>query len=107
MRNLTLRLVKTYTVYETKESMTINLDDYPETSDMSELEAKEWIQNNLWTIPASDNDFYGNLGEELDSKDETNSQEINTEYEVDFLDDDSTFDDIFDEDMEDDYDYED
>lgn len=108
MRNLTLRLIKTYTVYETKESITINLDDYPETSDMSELEAKEWIEENLWSIPANDSDFYNSLGEELDDKDETDTKEIDPEWEVDFLDDTDEFNDFFnDEDEErDDYDYE-
>jgi len=86
MRNLTLRFIETYTVHNIKQSLTINLDDYPETSDMSELEAKEWIQNNVWDMPAYEGSTYTNLGEELNDKDVTQDKEYDYEYEVDFLD---------------------
>ena len=101
MRNLTIRLVETYVVRSVKGTLTINLDDYPETSDMSELEAKEWIQNNFWDMPSSrpwPDGLHVTLGEELSEMNVIENESYDYESEIDFVDDSIDEDDIFFED---------
>ena len=45
---ITLRMIETYSTFISRESLTINTDDYPELQGMTEEEAKDYISSNAF-----------------------------------------------------------
>jgi hypothetical protein len=80
---LTVNVVESHTTYHTRESIEIDTDNYPELSNMTEDEVKDYITENAWDMKST-NDDYPSLGEELSEQDIVNDEMSNIDTEVEF-----------------------
>jgi hypothetical protein len=78
---LTVNVVESQTTYLTRES--IEIDNYPELSNMTEDEVKSYITENAWDMKSIDED-YPSLGEELVEQDLKYDESSNLETEFEF-----------------------
>jgi hypothetical protein len=74
MENLKLESVEvsvyeSYTVYQRRKPLTINIADYPELEGMNEDQIQEYILSTGWTMKPMDTEVYESLLEELSNQD--------------------------------------
>lgn len=60
---------ESYTTYVVRESITIDLDDYPELEGMSNEEIIEYLNDNGGDMKPQNDEFYDSLSDELFDKD--------------------------------------
>lgn len=75
---------ESYTTWLVKEPVEIDTDNYPEMDGMSEDEVKEYIRENLYDMKATNDEWYGSLGEEIDQMDTRRDKIYNEESDVIF-----------------------
>jgi hypothetical protein len=80
---LTVNVVESQTTYLTRESIEIDTDNYPELSNMTEDEVKNYITENAWVMKPTDENFIS-LGEELVDQDLKYDESSNLETEFEF-----------------------
>jgi len=82
---ITLRMIETYSTFISRESLTINTDDYPELQGMTEEEAKEYISSNAYEMAApSGCDWADNLSDALEQQDTIKEKITDNEHEIYF-----------------------
>jgi hypothetical protein len=82
---ITLRMTESFTTFISRESITINTDDYPELQGMTEEEAKEYISSNAYEMAApSDCDWADNLSDALEQQDTIKEKITDNEFEIYF-----------------------
>ena len=75
---------ESYTTWLVREPVEIDTDNYPEMDGMSEDEVKEYIRENLHDMRATNDEWYGSLGEEIDQMDIRRDKIYNEESDVIF-----------------------
>lgn len=60
---------ESYSVYQRRKPLTINISDYPELEGMNEDQIQEYIMNNGWEMKPMNSDVYENLMDELKEQD--------------------------------------
>ena len=75
-----------YSTYIVRETIELNVADYPELAGMDKQEIIDYIEENAWEMkPTDEEGYYESLAEELNDKDifreklNNESQEINAE----------------------------
>ena len=82
---ITLRMIETYSTFISRESLTINTDDYPELQGMTEEEAKDYISSNAYEMAAPSNcDWADNLSDALEQQDTIKEKITDNEFEIYF-----------------------
>jgi hypothetical protein len=82
---ITLRMTESYSTFISKESVTINTDDYPELQGMTEEEAKDYISSNAYEMAAPSNcDWADNLSDALEQQDIIREKILDNEFEIYF-----------------------
>jgi hypothetical protein len=77
--------IETFSTYISRESITINTDDYPELQGMTEEEAKEYIKENAYDMaPPSDVDWADNLSDALEQQDTIREKITDNDFEIHF-----------------------
>jgi hypothetical protein len=65
-----VRIKEEYTTYLVREAIEIDADLYPELEGMDEMEARDYISENGWDMPAPEGyEEYSSLSEALESQD--------------------------------------
>lgn len=75
---------ESYTTWLVKEPVEIDTDNYPELDGMSEDEVKEYIRENYWDMKPTNNEWFENLGEELEQSDVRRDKIYNEESDIIF-----------------------
>ena len=83
-KTISVRCVEYYSTMLVRESITINTEDYPELSGMSEDETKEYISNNWGDMKSTNEQWYETLYEESSQSDVTREKITGEEYECHF-----------------------
>jgi hypothetical protein len=65
LKTISVFVTESYETYLTRESIQINIEDYPELTNMSKEEIIEYISENAWEMKAVNSDIYDSLAEEL------------------------------------------
>jgi len=80
---ITLRMTESYSTFISRESVTINTDDYPELQGMTEEEAQDYIKSNAseMAAPASC-DWADNLSDALEQQDTIKEKITNNDFEI-------------------------
>lgn len=60
---------ESFVTWLVREPVEINTSDYPELEGLSDDEVKEYIRANAYDMKATNEDWYENLGEELENMD--------------------------------------
>ena len=60
---------ESYTTWLVREPVEIDTDNYPELEGKTEEEVKEYIRENYWEMKPTNEEWYGDLGEELNQMD--------------------------------------
>ena len=81
---ISVRCVEYYSTMLVRESITINTEDYPELSGMSEDEMKDYISNNWGDMKSTNEQWYETLYEECSQSDVTREKITGEEYECHF-----------------------
>jgi hypothetical protein len=68
-KTISVRMVEYYNTMLVREPVTINVDDYPELSGMSEEEMKDYISSNWGDMKSTNQQWYETLYEECTQSD--------------------------------------
>lgn len=80
---ITLRMTESYSTFISRESVTINTDDYPELQGMTEEEAQDYIKSNASEMAApSSCDWADNLSDALEQQDTIKEKITNNDFEI-------------------------
>lgn len=60
---------ESYTTWLVREPVEIDTDNYPELEGKTEEEVKEYIRENYWEMKPTNEEWYGDLSEELNQMD--------------------------------------
>jgi hypothetical protein len=60
---------ESYTTWMVREPIEIDTDNYPELEGMSEDEVKEYIRDNYYEMKPTNEEWFADLGEELNQMD--------------------------------------
>ena len=60
---------ESYTTWMVREPIEIDTDNYPELEGKTEEEIKEYIRENYYEMKPTNEEWYGDLGEELNQQD--------------------------------------
>ena len=60
---------ESYTTWMVREPIEIDTDNYPELEGKTEEEIKEYIRENYYEMKPTNEEWYGDLGEELTQQD--------------------------------------
>jgi len=75
---------ESYVTWLVREPVEIDTDNYPELEGKTEEEVKEYIRENYWEMKPTNEDWYGDLGEELQQMDLRRDKIYNEETGVIF-----------------------
>jgi len=75
---------ESYTTWMVKEPVEIDTDNYPELEGKTEEEIKEYIRENYWDMKSTNDEWFENLGEELEQSDVRRDKIYNEEMSVIF-----------------------
>lgn len=67
-KTITVGAIEYYETSIFRESLEINVEDYPELAGMDEGEINEYVEQNSWEMKATD-EIYSSLAEELMERD--------------------------------------
>ena len=62
-------VTESYTTWVVKESIEIDTENYPELEGKTEDEIKDYIRENCYEMKPTNENWYGDLGEELSQQD--------------------------------------
>ena len=64
-KTIEVRMTESYSTWVVRESMEINVEDYPELAGMTEEEMTDYIMSNASDMKSSNEEYYDSLYEEL------------------------------------------
>jgi hypothetical protein len=64
-KTIEVRMTESYSTWVVRESMEINVEDYPELEGMTEEEMTDYIMSNASDMKSSNEEWYDSLYEEL------------------------------------------
>ena len=64
-----VRMTESYSTWVVRESMEINIADYPELEGMTEEEMKDYIMSNASDMKPTNDEYYSDLYDELNQAD--------------------------------------
>jgi len=85
-KTITVRMTESYSTWIVRESVELNVEDYPELSGMSQEEMEEYISENWDSMKPTDgeNSFYDSLLEQCREADIVRDKITNEETECRF-----------------------
>lgn len=84
-KTITVRMTESYSTWIVRESVELNVEDYPELSGMSQEEMEEYISENWDSMkPTDENSFYDSLLEQCREADLVRDKITNEDYECRF-----------------------
>jgi hypothetical protein len=75
---------ESYTTWLVREPIEIDTDNYPELEGMSEDEVKEYIRDNYYEMKPTNEEWFADLGEELNQMDIRRDKIYNEEMSIIF-----------------------
>ncbi len=81
-KTITVFATESYETYLFRESLEINVEDYPELAGMSKEEIVSYVEENAWEMKPTDSEYYESLGEELMERDIIRDKITNETAEV-------------------------
>lgn len=81
-KTIEVRMTESYSTWVVRESMQINVEDYPELAGMTEEEMSDYIICNASDMKPSNEEWYDSLYEELLQMDVTREKITGEETEV-------------------------
>ena len=81
MKTIKISMVESYTTTLFRESITLNVEDYPELEGLSDKALESYINDNAYDM-VSTNDNYDSLGEQLREQDVTREKTTGEDSEV-------------------------
>jgi hypothetical protein len=81
-KTIEVRMTESYSTWVVRESIEINVEDYPELSGMTEEEMTDYIMSNASDMKASNEDYYDSLYEELIGMDVVRDKITGEESEI-------------------------
>lgn len=81
MKTIKISMVESYTTTVFRESIELNIKDYPELKDLSDEAIESYIHDNAYDMAATDKD-YDSLGEQLLNQDVTRDKITGEENEI-------------------------
>jgi hypothetical protein len=84
-KTITVRICEEQTLWVVKDSIDIDLNEYPELKDLSDEDAQKYIEDNRWDMKApSSCSWADSLGDALDQQDVIREKDTGTETYVEF-----------------------
>jgi len=84
-KTITVRMTESYSTWIVRESVELNVEDYPELKGMSQEEMEEYISENWDSMkPTDENSFYDSLLEQCRDADLVREKITNEDYECRF-----------------------
>jgi len=84
-KTITVRMTESYSTWIVRESVELNVEDYPELKGMSVEEMEEYISENWDSMkPTDENSFYDSLLEQCRDADLVRDKITNEDYECRF-----------------------
>jgi hypothetical protein len=84
-KTITVRMTESYSTWIVRESIELNVEDYPELEGMSQEEMEEYISENWDSMkPTDENSFYDSLLEQCREADLVRDKITNEETECRF-----------------------
>jgi hypothetical protein len=84
-KTITVRMTESYSTWIVRESVELNVEDYPELKGMSQEEIEEYISENWDSMkPTDENSFYDSLLEQCRDADLVREKITNEDYECRF-----------------------
>jgi hypothetical protein len=84
-KTITVRMTESYSTWIVRESVELNVEDYPELKGMSQEEMEEYISENWDSMkPTDENSFYDSLLEQCRDADLLRDKITNEDYECRF-----------------------
>jgi hypothetical protein len=84
-KTITVRMTESYSTWIVRESVELNVEDYPELKGMSQEEMEEYISENWDSMkPTDENSFYDSLLEQCREADLVRDKITNEDYECRF-----------------------
>lgn len=81
-KTIEVRITESYSTWVVRESMEINVEDYPELAGMTEEEMSDYIMSNASDMKSSNEEWYDSLYEELLQMDVVRDKITGEETEV-------------------------
>jgi hypothetical protein len=81
-KTIEVRMTESYSTWVVRESIEINVADYPELEGMTEEEMTDYITSNASDMKASNQEYYDSLYEELLQMDVTREKITGEETEI-------------------------
>ena len=81
-KTIEVRMTESYSTWVVRESMEINVEDYPELEGMTEEEMTDYILSNASDMKSSNEEWYDSLYEELLQMDVVRDKITNEESEI-------------------------
>jgi len=82
-KTITVRMTESYSTWIVRESVELNVEDYPELKGMTQEEMEEYISEN-WDSMKPTNSFYDSLLEQCRDSDIVRDKITNEDYECRF-----------------------
>jgi hypothetical protein len=81
-KTIEVRMTESYSTWVVRESLEINVEDYPELEGMTEEEMTDYIMSNASDMKASNEEYYDSLYEELIGMDVVRDKITGEESEI-------------------------
>jgi hypothetical protein len=81
-KTIEIRMTESYSTWVVRESMEINVEDYPELEGMTEEEMTDYIMSNASEMKPTNDEWYDSLYEELMQMDVTREKITGEESEI-------------------------
>ena len=75
---------ESYTTWMVREPVELDTDNYPELEGKTEEEIKEYIRENYYEMKPTNEEWYGDLGEELNQQDVRRDKIYNEDMSIIF-----------------------
>jgi hypothetical protein len=81
-KTIEIRMTESYSTWVVRESMEINVEDYPELEGMTEEEMTDYIMSNASEMKPTNDEWYDSLYDELMQMDVTREKITGEELEI-------------------------
>lgn len=81
-KTIEVRMTESYSTWVVRESLEINVEDYPELEGMTEEEMTDYIMSNASDMKPTNDDYYESLYEELLGMDVTREKITGEDSEI-------------------------
>ena len=83
-KQLEIRITESYVTWVVRDSIKINVEDYPELNGMSEEDMKDYIMSNASEMKPTNEDWYDSLYDELIGEDVVRDKITDENSEITF-----------------------